>query len=425
MDYRPMSRGLQYLVIGLAALVVLALVLALISSLPGVQQLDALNAVGLSPQTKTPQQAAAPPAVTERTRPTATATIALVTPEGPTSTPTPTSPPTLTPTPMPAQASLSDIPHFFQQFNSPGPASLAMALNFWGWDGDQRQIAEALKPDEQDRIIMPYELESFVDELEGLEAVLRVGGDPNTIKAFVSAGYPVIVQRGFEDAGVDGWIAHYQVISGYDDSRSVFITQDPYKGPGTQISYEDLNREWRAFNHTYLVVYPNDNRQQMLDLLGLNAYDNYNYHSAEAQAVEEAGSLSGRDLFFSLFNQGTNRVALQDYGGAAAAFDSAFANFEQLSEQERPWRMLWYQTAPYFAYYFGGRYSDVITLATKTLEDSGSAGLEESLYWRARALLAMADEPGAIDDLEQCVEVHENFEPCLEEMAKLGISPVP
>jgi hypothetical protein len=270
---------------------------------------------------------------------------------------------------------------------------------------------------------MPYELEAYVDQMEGLDAVLRVGGTIDTLKAFVSAGYPVIVEKGFEGVGFDGWMGHYEVVNGYDDARQVFIVQDSYKGPDLALPYADLLREWRAFNYTYLVIYPNERRQQVLDLLGLNAYDNYNYHNAETVAVQEAAGLSGRDLFFALFNQGSNLVALQDYAGAAAVFDSAFANYERLAEVERPWRIMWYQTGPYFAYFHTGRYSDVIVLATQTLDSMSDAVLEESYYWRARALLAMGDQDGAVLDLQMCVEVHEGFAPCLEEMTNLGIEP--
>ena len=166
---------------------------------------------------------------------------------------------------------------------------------------------------------------------------------------------------------------------------------------------------WRAFNYTYLVIYPPDRRQQVLDILGLQAYDNFNYHAAEQKAVQEAASLSGRDLFFALFNQGDNRVALQDYAGAASAFDAAFANYEQIPEEQRPWRMMWYQTGPYFAYFFTGRYLDVINLATQTLDASSEPILEESFYWRARALNALGDSEAAIKDLQQCLVVHEGF----------------
>jgi tetratricopeptide (TPR) repeat protein len=84
---------------------------------------------------------------------------------------------------------------------------------------------------------------------------------------------------------------------------------------------------------------------------------------------------------------------------------------------------MWYQTGPYFAYYFTGRYEDVINLATQTLDAMSEPILEESYYWRARALLALGDNEAAIKDLNQCLEVHEGFAPCLSELAKLGIFP--
>ena len=33
-------------------------------------------------------------------------------------------------------------------------------------------------------------------------------------------------------------------------------------------------------------------------------------------------------------------------------------------------RMMWYQTGPYFAYYYSARYQDVINLANTTLNDT-------------------------------------------------------
>lgn len=426
-----MSRNMQFVVVALVILIVLALGVMVLSLEPFAWRLQALTAqiqYAISPPEKlvfVPGTVNTPVPSPTVLLPTLTPTIDLTTPDAPTVTPTFTPEPTLTPTPLPAQARLTGILHQYQMYNNCGPANLAMALSFWGWKGDQRGPADALKPNQRDKNVMPYELEAFVDELEGLDAVVRVGGDLNVLKAFVSAGYPVIVEKGFEGTGFDGWMGHYQVVSGYDDGRAVFYVQDSYKGPDLAIGYEDMLRDWRAFNYTYLVVYPNDSRQQVLDVLGLQAYDNFNFRNAEQRAVAEATGLSGRDLFFALFNQGSNRVALQDYAGAAAAFDAAFANYEQLAEAERPWRMMWYQTDPYFAYFFTGRYSDVILLASQTLEAVSEPVLEESFYWRARARLAMADEPGAIEDLELCVEVHEGFEPCLEEMANLGIEPAP
>jgi hypothetical protein len=185
-------------------------------------------------------------------------------------------------------------------WNNCGPANLAMALSYWGWKGDQRDAAAFLKPNARDKNVMPYEMEAFVEEQAGLDAVVRVGGNLQTLKAFISSGMPVIVEKGFEGVGFDGWMGH---------AKSVFYVQDSYKGPDLPISYEDMISNWRAFNFTYIVIYPDERRQQVLDILGLNAYDNFNYRTAEQIATQDVSRLSGRDLYFALFNQGTSRGA--------------------------------------------------------------------------------------------------------------------
>lgn len=318
---------------------------------------------------------------------------------------------------------LTGILHQFQMWNNCGPANLSMALSFWGWKGDQRDTAAVLKPNQRDKNVMPYEMEAFVEDQTDLEAVVRVGGDLQILKAFIASGFPVVVEKGFEGTGFDGWMGHYEVLSGYDDTAGVFYAQDSYKGPDYPVSYEDMLSQWRAFNYTYLVIYPPDRRQEVLSLLGLQAYDNFNNHHAEQKAVEDAARLEGRDLFFALFNQGVNRVALQDYSGAAAAYDAAFANYELIPVESRPWRMMWYQTGPYRAYYYTGRYLDVVNLATQTLDAMSEPILEESYYWRALALLALGDPEVAIQDLQECLKVHEGFQPCVDELAKQGIHP--
>ncbi len=105
----------------------------------------------------------------------------------------------------------------------------------------------------------------------------------------------------------------------------------------------------------------------MLSILGPQADPAYNFQHAAQIASEETKQLSGRDLYFAWFNLGTSLAMLQDYPGAAAAYDQAFAQYANLSTEERPWRMLWYQDGPYQAYYHAGRYQDVIDLANTTL----------------------------------------------------------
>ena len=107
---------------------------------------------------------------------------------------------------------------------------------------------------------------------------------------------------------------------------------------------------------------------------------------------------------------------------AAAAFDRAFGLYAKLVEDElRPYRIMWYQTWPYWAYYYSGRYQDVINLADTTLNDTISEPvLEESLYWRALAREALGDLQGAIDDFRQSVNLKPKFRSRLGSIGPLG-----
>ena len=80
------------------------------------------------------------------------------------------------------------------------------------------------------------------------------------------------------------------------------------------------------------------------------------------------------------------------------------------NEVNLPWRNLWYQTGPYWAYFYTGRTYDVINLATTTIEAASEPAIEESWYWRGLAKEALGDVLGAIKDLEKAVELNENFD---------------
>ena len=85
--------------------------------------------------------------------------------------------------------------------------------------------------------------------------------------------------------------------------------------------------------------------------------------------------------------------------------------------------MLWYQTGPYWAYYYSGRYTDVINLATTTLDAMSEPVLEESYYWRALTREALGEVTGASEDLQTSLEYHPGFEPSLSQLARLGVTP--
>jgi hypothetical protein len=339
----------------------------------------------------------------------------------PTATATPSATPTPVPTPLPSSVSLSGTRFEWQSFNNCGPAALAIALSYWGWSGDQRDTRAYLRPHPDDYNVMPEEMLSFVETQTDLNAALRLGGDLDTLKRLVAAGYPVILEKGLHPSD-DWWMGHYVVVSGYDDALGRLITQDPLVMADYPVPYEEIEaRWWRDFNYLYLVIYPPERQEQLFDLLGLQADRQYNLQHALEIAEQETQTLSGRDLFFAWYNKGSSLAALGEYEPAAVAFDQAFAVYQSIPEKERPWRIGWYQVGPYQAYYHSGRYQDVINLANTTLGVFAKPPLEESLYWRGKAKLASGDQEGAIQDFKRAVDLNLTFVYGQEELENLGI----
>lgn len=353
------------------------------------------------PLTPTPTQTAAP------TLPGATAT--------------PTLTPTFTPTstPIPGQVLLTGFKHEYQGWNNCGPATLSIALSYWGWKGSQKDTAAVLKPNTRDKNVSPHEMVDYVNEQTALRALERSGGSLETIKRVLAAGFPVIIERGFEP-GDEDWMGHYQALVGYDDAKGRFTAQDAYIMPDLPVPYSEVTTYWQNFNYIFVVIYPPEREGELLAALGELAHPAEEYRIAAARAQAEIDSGSGRMEFFAWYNLGTSLVHLQDYAGAAAAYDQAFFIYNQLELDERPWRAVWYQTGPYFAYYYTGRYVDLINLATSTLARTGEPALEESWYWRALARLQTGEYDAAIDDLRTSLKWHPGFIPSIEKLRELG-----
>jgi hypothetical protein len=49
--------------------------------------------------------------------------------------------------------------------------------------------------------------------------------------------------------------------------------------------------------------------------------------------------------------------------------------------------------------------------------------LEESLYWRGMAKVALGDIAGAEEDFRRSLVIHPDFAPTLEAMSNLGLTP--
>jgi hypothetical protein len=86
--------------------------------------------------------------------------------------------------------------------------------------------------------------------------------------------------------------------------------------------------------------------------------------------------------------------------------------------------MLWYQTGPYWAYYYTARYQDVINLANITLGTVlGGPTLEESIYWRGMAEGALGDMNAAITDFKYANHLNPKMTVIIQELQSLGITP--
>jgi hypothetical protein len=357
--------------------------------------------------------------------PTATQTqIPTLTPTNYVSpTPTLTASPTPSPTPIPESFQLDGVVHEFQKFNNCGPANLSMNLSYWGWEGDQTVTAAWLKPRQEDRNVMPYEMLEYVNTQTQFRAIMRWGGDLELIKKFIAAGFPVLIEKGFEEeVAQKAWMGHYGVITAYDDAKQTFLVQDSYVMANYPNSYDKVERHWRAFNYVYLVIYPPDRETEVLTILGDQADETYNHQYAAQKALEEINVLKDRELFFAWYNYGTSLRYLGDYYGAAQAFDEAYEVYADLGA--KPWRITWYRTDAYFAYYYTGRYQDVIDLADITLSYSSvQPAIEETWVWRGRARFALGDVEGAIEDFQAALEWHPGWWVAEMELQNLGVTP--
>ena len=322
-----------------------------------------------------------------------------------TPTPGPTSTPTLTPTPLLGSVRLASPAWEKQDINNCGPATMAMYLRAYGWEGDQYPIANLLKPYRDDRNVNVEELIYFVRTRAGwLNTEFRVGGDLQLLKGFVAAGLPVMIEEGFyvEETfwpNDDRWAGHYLLITGYDDASQTFVAQDSFRGADMAIPYQTIDQNWGAFNRVYILVYPPEQEETVKTILGPDWDPDANRQRAleTAQAETEAHP----DNAYAWFNLGSNLVYFERYGEAARAYDTA-------RRLGLPQRMLRYQFGPFFAYFFSGRNEDLLALAEYALQRTPNA--EEALLWRGWGLYRSGEKAKALADFQQALTENPNYE---------------
>jgi len=331
----------------------------------------------------------------------------------PTITPMFTPTPTLMPTPIPDKLQLQppayDAVRDKQDLNNCGPATLALYLRFFGWEGDQYDISRVIKPSDDDRNVNVEELAYYVRNKTGwLNAEFRVGGDLKTLKRIIGAGVPVMIETTFE-ADRDGWpnddrwAGHYLLVTGYDDGQQVFTVHDTEKGPNQLMPYKQLEDDWQSFNYVYIMVYLPEQEDDLKRAIGENWDVEINRQNALDLARAESEAESENP--FTWFNMGTNLVYFERYQEAAAAYDQA-------RSIGLPQRMLRYQFGPFIAYFWTQQTDELIALTNHALKQVSRTS-EEAMLWRGWAEFRLGKDEAALGYFRAALNVRPDYEDAL------------
>ncbi len=346
------------------------------------------------PQPQVLVTAQAGPTQTPTAQPTPTATR-----PGPSPTPLPS------PTPIPGKVELKTPAWEKQDINNCGPATLTMYLRYYGWDGDQYAVDQVVKPVREDRNVNVEELAYFVRNNTGwLNIQYRVGGSLTLLKRLLAAGFPVMIEESFYFQenywpNDDKWAAHYNLLTGYDDSSQVFTTQDSFYGANQKVPYQKLDSYWQAFNRVYILVYPPDQAANLQSILGADWDVDANRQNALQVAQQETKSEPKNA--FAWFNLGTNLVYFERYADAAQAYDQA-------RNIGLPQRMLRYQFGPFLAYFHSGRTQDLVALTEYALQRTPNS--EEAHLWHGWAMYRLGKSASAIDDFNTALKENATYQ---------------
>jgi tetratricopeptide (TPR) repeat protein len=236
---------------------------------------------------------------------------------------------------------------------------------------------------------------NYVNEQQGTVAVgalWRFGGNMDLIRRAVSAGFPIVIESGY-DVDDLGWMGHYETVAAYDDASQTVWVYDSYlglgdAGTGVTHSYAELDSWWRHFNRAWLILFPLDQTDKLREVLG--EFVEPDYAATEALNTAKTEATANPADGWAWFNAGTSSVKLGHYHDAAIYYDEAF-------RQGLPYRLMWYMYGPYEAYYHVGRYQDVLDLADNT--ESTTPYVEEIFYWRGLALAALGRFDEALIEL--------------------------
>lgn len=319
-----------------------------------------------------------------------------------------------TPTQIPLQAPtqqkvLENNYHIFQSFNNCGPASLSMALSYYGINKSQAELGEALRPyqvaggDNDDKSVTLEELAEKSREY-GFVPFHRPNGNMEMIKSLITYDIPVITRTWLH---LDDDIGHYRVVKGYDEENKQIIQDDSFENKNLRYSYADFNEIWKKFNYEYLVLIPEDKIEIAKQILGED-YDSKTSWTKAVKNAQQQLSENPNDIY-ARFNLS---VALYNIG----EFKRSTEEFEKV-ENNLSFRTLWYQIEPIEAYYELGNYSRVFEITDKILNNQNRA-FSELYIIRGNIYLKQGNKDAARAEFEKAVLYNKNMKAAQEALAK-------
>ena len=313
---------------------------------------------------------------------------------------------------------LTGFRHEWQTWNNCGPATLSFYLSHYGSRLTQQEIGSTLRTHEDDKNVDLYEIANFAGNL-GYRWDVRVNGSADLLRTFVSNGIPVLIET-WHEAEPNNGMGHYRLITGYDDAAQHWIAYDSYdtanliapNGPyrGIRLPYAETDQLWKVFNRLYVVIYPLDKKPLVSSIFGPELVDPMMSRVAALEQAKAEIAADPNDAF-AWFNLGSMLAAFNTPADAAIAFDRA----RQIG---LPWRMLWYQYAPFEVYSRMGRHQEVLALADATLRTVKS--IEEIYFWKGRALAGLGDVDGARQQWQQALALNPNFTLARNALAEVG-----
>ncbi|MFZ5425057.1 MAG: C39 family peptidase [Patescibacteria group bacterium] len=266
---------------------------------------------------------------------------------------------------IPKEKTLKNINHVFQTFNNCGPASLSMALSFYGINKSQTELGQQLRPyqnpqgDNDDKSVTLEELAKEANKY-GFATFHRPAGNIEMIKKFVAYDMPVITRTWLKP---NDDIGHYRVVKGYDEDKGILIQDDSLQGKDLEYSHGDFNEIWKMFNYEYLVLVPNDKVEIAKGILQKDVNEDEAWKKAVKLARQQLEQ--NENDTYARFNLSVALYNIKEY-------EAAIKEFEQV-ETLISKRTLWYQIEPILAYYEIQDYERVFTLTNEILNNNNRA----------------------------------------------------